>query len=118
MADKVEMTSLLETGLKLSNLRQNVIANNLANLETPGYRRSALNFEGRLAEALEGGKADMGDLQAAIVKPMNTELSPEGNDVNLDLEVGELVKNSGQYKLYMRLLAKTYQQMSMAMGGE
>jgi flagellar basal-body rod protein FlgB len=118
MAKNVDMSQLLESGLKLSTVKQKVIANNLANLETPGYRRSAVSFESKLSEALQDGSRDLNDVQAAIIKPMNTEVSDEGNDVNLDLELGGLIKNTSQYKLYMRMLAKTYQQMTMAMSGE
>jgi flagellar basal-body rod protein FlgB len=112
------MPDLLEAGLKIANLKQSVIANNLANLETPGYRRSAVSFQGRLVEAIQSGQADLAELQADVVKPMNSETDASGNDVNLDVEIGEMLKNTGQYKLYMRSLAKTYHQIDMAIGIE
>ena len=44
---------LLQRSMDTSLLRQNVIANNLANANTPNFKRSVVNFESRLAYALE-----------------------------------------------------------------
>ena len=105
----------LEAGLRAAGLRQTVIAHNLANLATPGYRRAVLPFERVLAEAVaEGRPIPQADLLAAILQPDGGTLNERGNNVELDLEVGDLVKNSMFYKTCMRLLARTYRQMDLA----
>ena len=40
MADHLKMINYLEAGMKAEGLRQKVIANNIANMNTPGFRRS------------------------------------------------------------------------------
>jgi len=38
------ITDFIEAGIKAENLRQKSIANNIANLETPNYRRIDVKF--------------------------------------------------------------------------
>jgi len=47
------ITDLLEAGIKAEGLRQKAIAGNMANLETPGYRRIDVKFEELLAKVLD-----------------------------------------------------------------
>ena len=106
---------LIESGLAARALRGKVIANNIANLNTPGFRRSEVKFEELLDEALRGGRtADLADLAGEILQPKNTPFNDAGSDVGLDQEVGELIKNSAMYKTYMRVLNRMYQQMELA----
>ncbi len=107
----------LEAGVRAASLRQAVIANNIANLDTPGFRRSAVAFEKLLAEALDSPRPpDPRTLKPEVFQPLRTPVGSNGNDVSLEMEIGELMRNSGRYKTYLRLLAKLYRQMEMAMG--
>ncbi len=47
---------LLKRGMDIAVLRRNVIANNLANAETPNFKRTVVNFESELRRALESEK--------------------------------------------------------------
>jgi len=116
MADENGIGELLAAGLRAASLRGRVIANNIANISTPGYRRKDVRFEALLARALESGEVDLEALRAEIFEPRSTPLNTHGNDVSLDVEVGELVKNSARYKTYIRLLGKMYKQMELAIG--
>ena len=119
MADGNRIVELLEAGLKATGLRSRVVANNIANLETPGYRRKAVDFETALAEAMQSpSSADLRDVPMELIEPQTTPADATGNDVNLDVEVGEMVKNATMHQTYLRLLAKTYRQMEQAMGVE
>lgn len=113
---KIQITEVeaLEAGLRATNLRQRLIANNIANLDTPGYHRKDVHFKAALAKAMASGEADASDLDLRIVTPRDGEVNDQGNDVNLDGEMGEMLKNSGQYKLFVRMLSKIYQRMNMA----
>ena len=116
MDQSARITDYLEAGLRAANLRQSVIAGNIANMATPGYRRHTVPFEEVFADALEKGKpVQYGDLLDQVTRPMTGEVNEIGNDVQLEAEIGDLVKNSLLYKTYARLLARTYQQMEMAM---
>jgi flagellar basal-body rod protein FlgB len=106
----------LQAGLRAASLRQAAIANNIANMNTPGYRRRMVEFEKRLAEALEsGGRVDLGRIRPQVVEPGTGPLNGVGSDVRMETEVGELIKNVSTYKVYLRLLAKMYRQMELAM---
>ena len=110
-----EVTELLQVAAQAEQLRQQAIAANVANLETPGYRRVDVRFEQLLAKAMESeDPADIRQLEPEFFNPMNTPLKSNGNDVTLDDEVGRMVENSLRHKTYVRLLDKKYKQMEMA----
>lgn len=106
---------VIEAGLKAENLRQKAIASNIANLQSHGYRRVDVKFRETLAKAMDkSGNIDLGKVKAELHHPMNTPVNENGNDVSLEHEVGQMVKNSLRHKTYVRLLAKKYKQISMA----
>jgi flagellar basal-body rod protein FlgB len=112
---KMSVVEFLEAGLKAEALRQRTIANNVANLQTPGYRRLDVKFEQQLAKAMESDSdIEPDELQAQLYQPKNTAVKPDGNDVSLDVEVGELVKNRIRHKAFIRLLNKKYSQIDQA----
>ena len=116
MAGRATMVDYLEAGVKGAAMRQAAIANNIANLATPGYRRVAVEFEKRLAKAMASGqKVDISAMDKDVIRPKNTPVDAAGNDVALEMEIGEMVKNVGMQKTYLRLLAKTYRKMESAM---
>jgi flagellar basal-body rod protein FlgB len=116
MAANVTNIDHLEAALKGGSIRQATIANNIANLATPGYRRVAVAFEERLAKAIaDGKKVDLNELAKDVIRPKTTPVDANGNDVTLEMEVGEMIKNVGMQKTYLRLLAKTYRKMESAM---
>ncbi len=105
----------LEVGIRAESLRQKAIANNIANLETPGYRRIDIEFKELLAKALDSsGEAELSQIEPKIYQPNTTPVNSSGNDVNLETEVGEMVKNTLRHKAYVRLLNKKYNQMELA----
>ena len=106
----------LEAGIRAESLRQKAIANNIANLETPGYSRIDVKFEEMLAKALNSpGEVDLDEVVPLIHQPKQTSVNSNGNDVNLEGEIGQMVKNTLRYKAYIRLLNKKYKQMELAM---
>jgi flagellar basal-body rod protein FlgB len=110
-----EAVDYLQAGLKAVNLRQTVIANNIANLNTPGFRRGEVRFEALLGEALKSdGDADPSAVGPEILRSSSGEGDPQASDVSLDTEMGELVKNSAMHKAYFRLMAKLMKQMELA----
>ena len=93
----------------------NTIANNIANLETSGYHRIDVRFEELLAKALQSsGRVDLQEVKPEIYQPNKTPVKSNGNDVNLETEIGQMVKNSLLHKAYIRLLNKKYRQIEIA----
>ena len=112
---KTGIVELIEAGLRAEALREQALANNVANLQTPGYRRLDVRFEQLLAKAMDaGGEVDLEEVEPEIYQPKNTTLNPNGNDVNLEAEVGELVKNGLRQKAFIRILSKKYNQIDQA----
>ena len=106
---------LLEAGVRAEGLRQNAIASNVANLETPGYRRIDVRFEQLLDKALSSSKnIDPKDIEPQLHQPENTPVKSNGNDVNWEAEVGEMVKNSLRHRTYVRLIQKKLSQIDLA----
>jgi flagellar basal-body rod protein FlgB len=114
---KTGIIDLLESGMRAETLKQQAISNNVANLQTPGYRRLGVKFEQLLAKAIESGdagKVDLDAIKAELYQPKNTAVSSNGNDVNLEVEVGDMVKNSIRYRAFIKLLSKKYAQIDDA----
>ncbi len=116
MSKTDSIIALIEAGIRAEGLRQKAIANNVANLETPGYRRIDVKFEELLAKSLDSsGSVDLSELEPQIYQPEQTLVKSNGNDVSLEGEVGAMIKNSLRYKTYIRLLNKRYRQIELAM---
>jgi flagellar basal-body rod protein FlgB len=108
---------IIEAGIRAENLRQRAISNNIANLETPGYRRIDVKFEELLARCLKSGDAtDLGKIMPQFYRPEQTPVKSNGNDVNYEAEVGQMIKNTIRHKAFIRLLKKKYEQIELAIG--
>lgn len=117
MAQSMDIVAMLEAGIKAEGLRQQTIASNVANMATPGYRRLDVKFEDLLAKAIHSSDGvDARDIEPEIYQPMDTPVRANGNDVNLEAEIGEMLKNSLRHTAYVRLLRRKFAQMETAMG--
>jgi len=117
MSGSNNIIEIIEAGIRAESLRQKAISNNIANLETPGYRRMDVKFEELLAKCLKSG--DPGKLSRVIpqiYRPEQTPVKPNGNDVNYETEVGGMIKNSIRHKTLIRLLDRKFKQLELAMG--
>lgn len=111
------MIGYIETALRARGLRQRVIAHNIANAHTPGYRRQAVRFEEALADVMASrGRRPASQAEPEVFAPRTTPLDAAGNDVDLNREIGELVKNDVLYKAYLRMLRGAYRKLELAMG--
>jgi flagellar basal-body rod protein FlgB len=116
MPETSSIVDLLEAGIRAESLRQKTIGSNVANLETPGYRRVDVKFEELLDKALNSaGTVDLSEIEPQIHQPKQTPVKSNGNDVNLETEVGEMVKNTLRHKAYIRVLNKKYRQIELAL---
>jgi len=115
MPSSGNVMNLLEAGIRAEELRQRAIASNMANIETPGYRRVEVRFEQNLVKALKSpGPIDLDAIEPEVYQPNDPALRANGNNVNMEAEVGNLVKNSLRHATYIRLLRKKYSQIEAA----
>lgn len=115
MARPVDVVGLLEAGMRAEGLRERAIAGNIANLETPGYRRLDVRFEDLLAKALgSSGPVDLEAVQPELCQPGSTPVKSNGNDVSMEAEIGEMLKNTARQTTYVRLLRKKFAQIETA----
>jgi len=88
--------------------RNSVIANNVANADTPGYKRSEVRFEEDLKSVLErGGSTVMEDIQrleSSVSQDNTPSTRPDGNNVNVDKEMSDLAHNTIQYNAMLELM--------------
>lgn len=89
--------------MDVANLRGRIIAGNLANQNTPGFRARAVSFEEAFQEALSSGK-EVGDIEAEVYEPRNTGMDVDGNDVNVDKEVLAAAQNAFLYDAYASMI--------------
>jgi len=115
MSKQINIVDLLESAIRAESLRQKAISNNIANIETPNYRRINVKFEKLLAKAMESpGSVDIKALEPETYQPKNTPVKPNGNDVNFESEIGHMIKNNLRHEAYVRLLSKKYRQIELA----
>ena len=106
---------IIEAGIRAENFRQIAISNNIANLETPGYRRVDVKFEEFLAKCLKSGDTvDLEKIMPELYRPKQTPVKDNGNDVNYEAEVGQMIRNAIRHKALVRLLSKKYKQIEQA----
>ena len=94
MFDSVSITAL-NSALDGLSLRQRVIANNVANLQTPGFQAGKVSFESALADAVASGSGAVTPTVAQSLEPTRT----DGNNVNLDEETLSNVDTNLRYQL-------------------
>jgi len=96
-----------------------VIANNMANLNTPGYRTSRLRFARELDSVLDR-RTDLvagRRIETEVYRPQFSDIGPDGNDVTLAREIVELNKNGLRMQIYLAILGARIRKMRMAIDG-
>jgi flagellar basal-body rod protein FlgB len=124
----------LAASLKYRQLRQELIASNIANAETPGYKAKKIEFEEALSRALDTddhmnmkttdgkhfnvGNGGFQNLQPEIVEDANGIVSQDGNTVDRDKELGEMAENKIMYDASVQLLNKKLGLLKYAIGSD
>ncbi|WHH58927.1 flagellar basal body rod protein FlgB [Petroclostridium sp. X23] len=124
-------TAVLEKALDASWLRNEAIADNLSNVDTPGYKRQKVDFENFLAEAIENrsfqgykthekhiaiGRQPIQDVKIKMQQDSGVnEMRMDGNNVDIDAEMALLSKNNIYYNAAIQQLSKQFNGMKSAM---
>lgn len=89
-------------------LRHEVLTHNLANQNTPGFKRSDVDFETLIAKAHASGKGDVGAIQPEVRVDEATPAGPDGNNVNLELELNAVRENQLLFDTYAGIMKANF----------
>lgn len=103
---------VLERGLQASALRQQVLANNIANINTPGFKRARVEFESQLAAAM-GSAENPESVSPKVVVESTTTGRPDGNNVDIDQEMTEIAENQIWYAALTRQISDHFSRLRM-----
>lgn len=126
---------ILQRTMDASLLRQNVIADNIANANTPNFKRSEVNFESRLAYALQSEQreprfrealtderhiafhegTDYRDVRPRRVTDFQTTAKNNGNNVDIEVESMNLLSNQLAYQMMTRSVADSFARINLVL---
>lgn len=102
-------------------LRQQAIASNIANAETPGYRRLDISkdFAAQLRSKMSRGEpAEIASLKPQLVEdPQARTVRPDGNSVEMENELLEMNRNSVEYNFLTEIVSGNLKQLRMSITG-
>lgn len=116
MIGKDMASRILERGLEAASLRQRILANNIANVGTAGFKRSRVEFEDQLAVALSEGK-DPDSVAPTVAVDEDSLGRPDGNNVDVELEMTRMAENNIYYAALTRELSEQFARLRMAIDG-
>ncbi|MDX6547601.1 MAG: flagellar basal-body rod protein FlgB [Gaiellales bacterium] len=110
----------LERAMSGAQLRQQVLANNLANANTPGFKRSDVDFHSALVAAFGQSGATPAQIQQAQFSSATdsaTSMRMDGNNVDVDTEMANLSENSLDFQSLTSVLTSRIKILQTAIGG-
>ncbi|KFE35670.1 flagellar basal body rod protein FlgB [Thioclava atlantica] len=121
--DTISFFNLASDRMQWLAARQKVLAENIANADTPNYRaRDVTDFESFLEKSNSGTRAAGGAQQEVTVETVRAggawDSSLDGNDVTLEQQSVMASENAEQYRLATNLYRKAYQLLNAASGKE
>jgi len=113
-------TGILERGLSAASLRHQALAANIANVNTPGYKRADIDF-GRILQDARQPKglsqthpshvgARNSGLDSHVVRDTSS-MRADGNNVDIDVEMVRVAENSLYYAALVRQLSDRFSRM-------
>jgi flagellar basal-body rod protein FlgB len=111
-----EIYQVLDKAMNAAAMQQQMISNNIANVDTPGYKRSEVVFQSKL-DALISGKdktflpltvtdknhiplvkeMSLSTVEPEIITNTETSLRNDGNNVDIDSEMAKMAENTTYY---------------------
>lgn len=120
--------NLLAKGLGTSALRHKVISNNIANVNTPGFKRQVVSFEDEMAKVFDGRPELTGkrtddrhipidnvnymDVTPSVTTDRVHIMRNDRNNVDIDVEMADLSKNTMLYQIESTRLASMFSDLN------
>ena len=130
-----DIMELVQKSLDASALQHKVISNNLANVDTPGFKRSEVVFSEKLRTAIDqraaagqhlelkttdskhlGGAEDIEllSLQPQVQRQAGSTLRNDGNNVDIDVEMAKLAQNTVVFQTLAQLAQTQFAELKSA----
>ncbi|HHW30443.1 MAG TPA: flagellar basal body rod protein FlgB [Clostridiaceae bacterium] len=119
-------TRIIEKALDASFLRNEIISHNIANVDTPGYKRYSVQFEeilnGNMEARISGlrtndvhipiGKDRKEDIQPKVIRDnRESSMRIDGNNVDIEKEMAEMAKNSIKYQIMIQNINSSFRRL-------
>jgi flagellar basal-body rod protein FlgB len=109
----------LSTSLDLLMVRQQVISDNIANAETPGFKARRVDFENELQRAVDSTETgsssrELASVNAKIYEDPRSELGLDLNSVDMDREMSELTKTDVKYSAATQAINRKFNLLKYA----
>ena len=98
-------------------MRHRAISQNIANVNTPGYKRREVSFEEELAKSLHLGSEAIEKIKPEVREVSTGHVRADGNNVDVDWEVSQLDKNAMNYEALTQILASKLSMLRSAITG-
>ncbi|THB62648.1 MAG: flagellar basal body rod protein FlgB [Spirochaetaceae bacterium] len=127
-------TDILHRSMDVNMLRQSVIADNIANVDTPNFKRSEVNFESSLQKALESEKyrpfpqAITHEKHIPFYRPIDfrtvaprrnldftTSTKNNGNNVDIEVESINLLNSQLAYQMMTENMNSEYRRINLVL---
>lgn len=111
---------VMEKSLDAMWMRQEATAQNIANLDTPGYKKKYVEFEDMLVTQMQGVSTtqelneNLNNVQPVVMTDTSTSIREDGNNVNLDQESLTMVDNQMQYSYMVRMVSDEVSRLKYA----
>ena len=103
---------LLQGYLKVTADRQQLVASNMANVDTPGYHTKDINFQAAMQRVInEGSDAHVANASTDVE---GLPERPDGNNVNIDREGMMLAQSQLQYQMGVQLIKAKFHKLLIA----
>lgn len=122
--------AVLEQALNSASFRHKVISNNIANINTPGFKKSEVPFVEQFENIMEAndqklsrtherhfGIRNKNEQVPASRTLSNYSLRTDGNNVDIDIEMAELAKNNIYYDAVAQQLSRYFSGIKSVING-
>ncbi|NLL04903.1 MAG: flagellar basal body rod protein FlgB [Clostridiaceae bacterium] len=120
-------TKVVEKSLNASLMRNEAIAHNIANVDTPGYSRKTVSFEEKLKDAIyknsfKGKRTDPRHIQIGasgidevkiniIEDKSSLDMRLDGNNVDIEQEMAQMAENNIKYEVLIQRMIGSFNKM-------
>ena len=103
------MSDQLARYLDLTSDQTRLTAENMANVDTPGYRAMGMDFEAEMRQAMFSAEEGLPGQKVRLRPEENLITRPDGNNVSMDRESLHLAEAQLRFKTGVALLKSEYQ---------